>query len=433
MQRAGAKIMFRLQLSVSRTTFFGAFIYFLIGLQPVFSSGFAMPESSAAGLGLANAIVANPDERGAFSYNPAAMGFHEESSVSIGSVVYGGNLHVDTQAGSLRSPVPDWIATPTFQSAIKLSERWRLGLGVNAPFGLETRWRLGTFPMLSVPIPTPIPGLVLPAGLDHPTQSKLEVVAVVPTVTYVFSDDLSLSAGIDYLNAREATLNTTVTGLDGDGDGWGWNLSALYRNGPWSLGAAFHSAATIGIEGRATSAFPVPSSLKANVDLDLPWRLQLGARYAFNDQLAVEIDWNRTGWSEFEELSVKSSDTGIVIKSDRNDWDDANAYRVGMTYDVRPETRLRLGYAFDQTGQPDAYFTPRIPDSDRHLFSIGVGQSFLRGWSIDAAYTYVHFEGRDYQGTKPFIPTQSINGTVAVSGDYELSAHVFALEVSKGF
>jgi long-chain fatty acid transport protein len=405
----------------------------ILGQFDAVASGFAIPESSAAGLGLANAIVANPEERGAFSYNPAAMGFHDDSSIALGSVIYGPQLSVRTLTGKHDSEGADWLATPAIQAAFRIGERWRLGLGVNAPFGLETRWRLGTFPMLSVPIPTPTPGLVLPAGLDHPTQSKLEVVAVVPTVTYVVSDELSLSAGIDYLNAREATLNTTFTGLDGDGDGWGWNLSALYRNGPWSLGAAFHSAATIGIDGRATSAFPVPSSLKANVDLDLPWRLQLGARYAFNEQLAVEVDWNRTGWSEFEELSVKSSDTGIVLKSDRNDWDDANAYRVGMTYDIRPETRLRLGYAFDQTGQPDAYYTPRIPDNDRHLFSIGVGQSFLQGWSVDAAYTYVHFEGRDYQGTKPFVPTQSINGTVAVSGDYELSAHVFALEVSKGF
>ncbi len=282
--------------------------------------GSRYPSPPAAGLGTANAIVANPEERGAFSYNPAAMGFHDDSSIALGSVIYGPQLSVRTLTGKHDSEGADWLATPAIQAAFRVGERWRLGLGVNAPFGLETRWRLGTFPMLSVPIPTPIPGLVLPAGLDHPTQSKLEVVAVVPTVTYVVNDALSLSAGVDYLNAREATLNTTVTGLDGDGDGWGWNLSALYRNGPWSLGAAFHSAATVEIEGRATSSFPVPSSLKANVDLDLPWRLQLGARYAFNDQLAVEVDWNRTGWSVFEELSVKSSATGIVIKSDRNDW-----------------------------------------------------------------------------------------------------------------
>ena len=38
----------------------------------------------------------------------------------------------------------------------------------------------------------------------------------------------------------------------------------------------------------------------AELDLNLPWRLQLGVRYAINPQLAVEVDWTRMGWSQFE-------------------------------------------------------------------------------------------------------------------------------------
>ena len=39
--------------------------------QGAMASGFALPEVSAAGVGMANALVANPKEVGAFAYNPA--------------------------------------------------------------------------------------------------------------------------------------------------------------------------------------------------------------------------------------------------------------------------------------------------------------------------------------------------------------------------
>lgn len=395
-------------------------------------SGFSIPESSAAGLGTANAIVANPDERGAFPYNPAAMGFHEASSVSIGSVFYAPGLSVDTAEGRWGNHGADLLPTPNFQAALNVAQRWRIGLGVNVPFGLETRWRLGTFPMLSVPIPTTT-GLVLPAGLDHPTQSKLEIVAVVPTATYKVHDDVSVAFGIDYYNAREAVLDTYISGLTGDGDGWGWNLSALYSSGPWSFGASYHSAPTIKIEGKASSSFPTASAVDATLDLNLPWRLQLGARYAVSDVLALEFDWSRTGWSRFDKLDVTSKATGALLKSESNSWRDASAYRASVSYDIAPSTRFRFGYAFDETGQASAYFTPRIPDNDRHLFSVGIGHKFATTWMLDAAYTFVKFKDRDFHGTKAYVPTQAINGTDAVSGDYQLSSHVFAIELSRAF
>jgi len=45
-----------------------------------------------------------------------------------------------------------------------------------------------------------------------------------------------------------------------------------------------------------------------------------------------------------------------TLFSDINDWEDTNAYRLGLTYDILPDTTLRCGYAFhafrrDGTGQ----------------------------------------------------------------------------------
>lgn len=394
------------------------------------ASGFAVPEVSAAGLGVSNAIVADYTEPGAFAYNPAAMGFHDRSSVSAGALLVHPDFSVETAAGDFDSEGSSWIVIPLLQGNYVLNPQWRLGISVNAPFGLETRWSLGTFPKLSQPIPIPNTPIVLPAGLDHPTQSKLEVIAVSPTVTYRLNDALSVSAGIDYYNAMEATLNTHVTKLNGDGDDWGWNLSALYVRGPWSLGAAYRSGTTIEIDGRVESA--LTGSVDATVDLDLPWRLQLGVRYQVRDDLAVELDWTRTGWSAFEELVVRARN-GALLKTDTNRWEDTDAWRVGVTYDVREGTRLRFGYTYDETGQEDEHFSGRVPDNDRHLFSVGVGQDLGQGWTLDAAYMYVRFEDRRYRGARPYIPTRDINGTDAIDGNYQGAAHLVGLEVRKTF
>jgi long-chain fatty acid transport protein len=164
----------------------------------------------------------------------------------------------------------------------------------------------------------------------------------------------------------------------------------------------------------------------------LPWRLQLGVRYEITDQLAAEVDWTRTGWSEFTDLTIELKPGGTLV-SDLNEWDDANAYRLGVTYQMRPNTQLRLGYSYDETPQGDDHYTARIPDSDRHLFSIGLAQTFGQGWAAEAGYMYVMNEDRDYEGSQPYVPGGPTNGTTAYAGEYEAHAHVIGIGISKQF
>lgn len=402
------------------------------------ASGFALPEHSAAGIGTTNALVANPDDPGAFAYNPAAMGFHDSSSIAVGTLFIGPSFQVTNSTGTHESQGVDWIGVPMIQGALKVNDRWRLGLGVNAPFGLETRWKTGTFPALTDELA--LGPIRIPLS-PQPLQSKLEVLSVVPTATYRVNDQLSLSAGVDYYWAKSAVLDSSVANLEGDGDGWGYNLSFLFKRDALSIGGSFHSAATIAIDGDYEALSPalvflgglLPSQ-SAELDLNLPWRLQLGARYAFTDRLAVEVDWSRIGWSEFDKIRIETKNGGQLIQEDINDWSDANAYRLGLTYQWRPTTVLRLGYTYDETGQGDDHFSARVPDSDRHLFGIGLGQDLGHGWALDVGYMYVLFEDRDYRSTTPYTPgSADINGTDAINGDYEASAHLFGLEIRRTF
>lgn len=407
------------------------------------ASGFSVPELSALGTGMANAVVANPEEKGAFAYNPSAMAFHNDSSISLGTVLINPNFDVKTDSGSHDSHNAEWFAAPIFQAAVKVADEWRIGLGLSAPFGLETRWKVGTFPKLSgtfqqptglsPPFPTSV---TVPTG-NHPTSSKIKLVAFTPTVAYKVNEELSLGAGLDYYLVREAKLNGDAAKMEGDGDAVGWNISALFRRGAWSLGASFHSSATVDIDGwyKPDPAYAriLKPSQSASLDLNLPWRLQLGVRYAVNDDLAVEFDWTRIGWSRFDKLEVEGSMSGL-IRREVNDWSDANAYRFGVSYDIPDtSTQLRFGYSFDETGQDDKYFTATVPDNDRHLFSIGVAQDLGKEWTLEAAYMYASVNDRKIRSSIAYMPGDDVNGSDAFDGDYNASTNLLALEVTKSF
>jgi len=408
------------------------------------ASGFGLPEISAAGVATTNALVANPDETGAFAYNPAAMGFHDKTSVSLGGMLIGPTFEVETSTGKHESDGADWIATGFFQAAIKASPQWTIGFGVNSPMGLENRWEEGTFPKLSgnttVPLPPPLGPTPLPNG-SHPTDSKLQIVDFVPTVTYRVNDNLSLSGGIDLYWVKDAVLNSSLGKLDGDGTGLGFNLSALYVRDALSVGAAFRSSSTVNVEGRYRPLNPTLVMLGAalpaqgaSVDVNLPWRLQLGVRYEIKPEWAVEFDWTRTGWSTFDKLVVNADQTGGTIFQDVNNWDDADAFRFATTYQLLPQTQLRFGYTYDKTPQGDDHFSARVPDNDRHLFGIGVAHELADGLSLEFGYLYVRNEQRNFRSSKPYEGLGGeINGTDALDGKYQTDANLIAFELRKYF
>lgn len=407
------------------------------------ASGYSVPEISTAGIGMANALVANPVDRGAVPYNPAAIAFHEQSWLSLGSILIKPGFSVRTASGKQDSAGADWLAAPMAQAAIKLNERWSAGLGVGAPFGLETRWKTNTFPPLtgtiSLPPPPAGPGGSVPAS-PQPTQSTLQILSFTPTVSYALSDQVAVALGADIYWVKSAELNSSITQLEGDGIGVGFNLSALYAKGPFSAGINFHSGSNITVDGSYSALSPtmvligaLPPSQTAELDLDLPWRLQLGVRYELTPALAVELDWTRTGWSSFERIKVTGDLTGATLLEDVNDWQDASAYRFGLSYQLQPQTQLRLGYSYDETPQGEAHFSARVPDNDRHLFSLGIGHSLGDGWQIEAGYMYVKFLERSYRSARPYRGGSEINGTDAIDGDYDSHAHLVGLELSKSF
>ncbi|MEJ2592795.1 MAG: porin [Candidatus Thiodiazotropha sp.] len=398
------------------------------------ASGFAVPEQNVTGMALSNALVANPDSQAAIAYNGAAMSFQEGNSLAVGAVIVKPNLKVDTGAGDVDSDANNAVYIPSITAHTTLNEKWSLGIAVSAPFGLETEWPAGTY------------DAQYPIGSTIPTKSKLETVDFSPKVAYKLSDNVSLSGGLDYYWMKKVIFNGDINmgapgsnphaDLEGDGRGIGFNLGLMFRQGDWSFGGNYHSKAKIPVKGDVSlpaGALPSFMSNKVHANLELPWRLQLGVRNKTTDKLAIEFDVTRTGWSSFDQLVVDQDQYDVNIVTSTNAWDDANAYRLGVTYDFTPATQLRVGYAYDETPQAEKHFSPRIPDANRQLFSMGIGHTLSNGWTIDAGYMFVKFDKRTVNNTTVPVAGSETNGTSAVNGTYDSSVNLFGVGVTKRF
>ena len=111
------------------------------------ASGTRLPEASLAGLGTADALVANPKELGALVYNPAGMSFHDRSSLSVGLILINPHLSVSPEGGSgkVDSDGRSIIPLPNLYATWRFHPEWSFGLNISSPFGLETDWPDETF------------------------------------------------------------------------------------------------------------------------------------------------------------------------------------------------------------------------------------------------------------------------------------------------
>lgn len=159
----------------TRTAAFCFYSIFLTYTSMSHASGFSVPGGlSIAGLGTADALVANPVEIGALAYNPAAMSFHEGMNLVLGLTAVWPDSNVTPEGESNRiSDNPDSpIFIPNMYLMGTVADNWTLGLGANTPFGLETNWPAGTFPEFS--------GALAPF---EPTKSRLEMLNLNPNMS----------------------------------------------------------------------------------------------------------------------------------------------------------------------------------------------------------------------------------------------------------
>jgi long-chain fatty acid transport protein len=437
---------------------------FSAGMNGAYGAGFQLFEQSASGQGNAYAgAAAVAEDASTIFFNPAGLSFQEGSPFAVvGHVIrlsadFSGTVTPPaasglggccTTTGNTGGDIGDTSFVPNIYAAMPIGDKWDIGIGINAPFGLKTEYDANW------------------DGRFQGVKSELTSLNVNPAFSYKISDTFSIGGGINWQQFDAEYTNAVV--LPGgvpippgapfeegsqktelDDDGWGWNIGAMWQVSPATrLGIAYRSEIDFKLAGTTTvtslTGNPVAagaaasSSGASNVDATLPDMLSLSLAFQANDRFQLLADITRTGWSSIKQFNVVDPATGGLRDVLVLDFDDAFRYSIGGNYVLGDFWTLKGGLAFDETPVKNAETrTVRLPDNDRTWISLGlqrkVGQSGRRVGTFDIAYSHIFIKDAPINHTKAQQPPLDAVNTTTVTGTYKGSVDVFSIQYSVQF
>lgn len=368
------------------------------------AAGFHLREQSAAAQGNAFAGATAGAENNSYAYfNAAGLTRQKGTQVNLGATYIvpraeAGNVEADgTREQDINNIVhAAWAPNGTISHQI--DDKLTVGLGLNVPFGMITKYDSEW------------------VGSDHGITSKVITSTFTPMAAYKLTDKLSVGAGlpVQYVKARltnSAARGAADTALKGDAIDVGYQLSALYElSDDTRFGVNYRSEINHKLKGDISSAnaASVPGmgavlnpvlNQDINATLDTPAMLSFGAYHQINEKWAVMAEWQRVFWSSFESLDIMGDDYhmdmtgniagGGLISHTPENWRDTDFFALGASYQIDHQWKLRFGVAYDQSAVKKKDRTPRIPDSDRLWYSVGLNYQYNDNLSFDMAYTYI--------------------------------------------
>ena len=385
------------------------------------AAGYALKEQSATAQGNAFAgATAGADDVSYMFFNPAALGWVDKIAVTATATLISPKSELKNASGSTAFGTPISGATseddigedavvPAFYAAAPLPAGFKVGVGVNVPFGLETSYSRDW------------------VGRYHAVKSELQTVNINPALAWRPVEWLSAGVGFQAQYADGTLTNAIDFGTIGAangvpgaspgnqdgfarlrGDDWayGWNAGAIVQPlAGTRIGVAYRSEIDHTLNGDVnftgdddgianiirgvSGAF---TDTDANLGLTTPASLSFGVHQDLTERVAVMAEAQWTDWSVFDQLTIKFDNPSQPDSVTEEEWEDTWFFALGTTFKATDEITLRAGVAYDQSPVKDEYRTPRIPDGDRRWLSLGAGWQ-PAGWlDLDASFTYIDVE-----------------------------------------
>jgi long-chain fatty acid transport protein len=416
---------------------FATLIAALVTPTLVFGLGVRLPSQDAFATARGEAFAATADNPSAIYYNPAGITQLDDSNIRVG--IYGIAIsdHESSSKGSANTTdkiqaVPELYYTLGLKNTQLFKDiPLTIGLGAYAPYGLAMEW----------PHNTTFNTLGQKGSIDYFTVN--------PVIAWQVSPTFSIAAGLT-VNTSTADLEydvpvTDTTGrlkFKGSDTTPGFNLGARWQpSDQLAFGFNYKSATTMGYHGTVgyTSASG-NSSASSTADFNFPQTIVGGVSWRPNTNWNAEVDADWTDWNTLKTLSPSLSVpinlyipgtpyayplTSIVKNFN---WKPSWLFEFGVTRYFDNGLRLSGGYIYSQNSVPnDAGFSPLIPDSDRHIWSVGLGGN-LRKLTWDVTYQLAWGPSRNVTGSTPDPNTlQSANGT------YEFISHAILISIGYKF
>ncbi len=400
---------------------------FLFSHTFIFASGFQINEHGARAMGMGGAFVAVANDPSAIFFNPAGLAQLKGLKLMLGTTLI-------TPSASFRGPAPkvteykmvkQLFYPINLYGTYQFSNKFVVGLGVNNPYGLGTKWD-DNWVARFVTI-----------------ESDLKTFFITPSFAYQVSDNISVGWGLDFVYSmvtlkRKADLapfaGEADVKLTGDGTGFGYRFGLLAKvTNELSLGFSFRSDVKISYTGTAETKGP--QQLQANLpngnvktELTTPQNYTIGAAYKVTPELLLSADFQYVTWSTYRDLKVDFVDPKWPDLSSPRNYFDSFIARLGAEYKLLSFVDLRAGFFFDKNPIRDPYVDPTLPDADRLGFNFGFGYKLNENVKFDFAYMFLRFAERTITNSHV-----TYTGNSPLNGTYNSSAHLFGLNVSYNF
>jgi long-chain fatty acid transport protein len=437
------------------------------------ASSFALIEQSVSGMGSAYAIgSAGINDASTVFFNPAGMsrlpGTHVNGSLQIvysqvefkGSAeynpnnpafaFYGVDVAGDPVYGKSKDDTDLLAGVPSGYISHQYSDRVWFGLGVNAPFGLQTEYDNDW------------------VGRYHAIKSQLYTYNFNPSIAFKFTKHATLGFGFSAMYADGELTNAADVGLLAEfpgnpdplpplpgwidnpgtstydskvkltGDDWGYGFNGgllLEPSENTRFGFHYRSQIDLKLDGDAKAKGPVLNSKEnAKLDITLPDSLSVSAYHAFNSQWALMADITWTQWSVLDSLDTKlgNGQQSVAIW----DYEDSTRYAIGAEYRHNQTWTLRTGVALDETPVPnDSLRSPRVPDEERIWLSLGATYRYSPELSFDFGYAHLFVDDPKLDSVSDnYDPTTgATTGFHTLSGDYDASVDIIGVAVNWKF
>ena len=375
----------------------------LVMAGTAYGSGYRIPEQSADSTAKAGANVASALSADASYYNPANMSWIKHdgwmvegdfSYIHLTEIDYDDNgavpgLSSDDKTKDENFFIPTgFIVSPDYNG-------FRFGLSATAPFGLAKRYEPGSW------------------GATFAEKFSLKVIEINPTVSWKLEEYFSLAVGVRALYSQATVMSNGLLPagpiqssryVDGDTLDFGWNVAMSMKPTEESnISVTYRSNVDLNFEDGdviITQAGSPTINTRGDVTVPAPAVFTISGSYDF-DRLTVELTIDRTFWSDYKSLDFEY-EAAIPFPSSlffddpsAKDWNDVNAYRIGLEYRYSDALTLMGGFAYDENPIPAGKVAYELPDSDAWIFSVGARYALDEKSEVAIGLLYDYKESRD--------------------------------------
>jgi len=198
----------------------------------------------------------------------------------------------------------------------------------------------------------------------------------------------------------------------------GLNAGIMWRPHPkHSFGVMYRSQTDVDFQGSARSFIPglFDNLEDASAGLKFPQNVVFGYSFRPTDKWNIEFNLDWTDWDNVNTINLAKNSGPVILPFN---WQSSMFYEFGASYRFDSGFVASAGYIYSENSVPNASFSPLLPDSNRHIFSVGIAKQW-RKFDIDLAFQWAHG------------PERTVNQGTAADGTYQFDS--YAISISAGY